>query len=131
MQIPATKGFELGSGFAGTLLRGSAHNDTFVRKGGRIRTATNRSGGTQGGITNGEAVIFRVAFKPTATVLKPQRTVGPDGRATELPAKGRHDPCVLPRAVPIVEAMAALVAVDHWLRDRGQNAPFGRCGRKA
>ncbi len=131
LSLPATKGFELGSGFAGTLLRGSAHNDTFVRKGGRIRTATNRSGGTQGGITNGEAVVFRVAFKPTATVLKPQRTVGPDGRATELTAKGRHDPCVLPRAVPIVEAMAALVAVDHWLRDRGQNAPFGRCGRKA
>jgi chorismate synthase len=131
LSLPATKGFELGSGFAGTLLRGSAHNDTFVRRDGRIRTATNRSGGTQGGITNGEAVIFRVAFKPTATVLKPQRTVGPDGRATELTAKGRHDPCVLPRAVPIVEAMAALVAVDHWLRDRGQNAPFGRCGRRA
>jgi len=131
LSLPATKGFELGSGFAGTLLRGSAHNDTFVRRDGRIRTATNRSGGTQGGITNGEAVVFRVAFKPTATVLKPQRTVGPDGRATELTAKGRHDPCVLPRAVPIVEAMAALVAVDHWLRDRGQNAPFGRCGRRA
>ena len=89
------------------------------------------SGGTQGGITNGEDVVFRIAFKPTATVLRPQRTVRPDGRATELSAKGRHDPCVLPRAVPIVEAMAALVAVDHWIRDRGQNAPFGRCGRKA
>ncbi len=131
LSLPATKGFEIGSGFNGTLLRGSAHNDEFIRKGGKIRTATNRSGGTQGGITNGEDVIFRIAFKPTATVLKPQRTVGPDGKATELSAKGRHDPCVLPRAVPIVEAMAALVAVDHWIRDRGQNAPFGRCGRKA
>ena len=131
LSLPATKGFEIGSGFAGTVLRGSAHNDEFVRKGGRIRTATNRSGGTQGGITNGEDVVFRIAFKPTATVLKPQKTVRPDGRATELSAKGRHDPCVLPRAVPIVEAMAALVAVDHWIRDRGQNAPFGRCGRKA
>jgi chorismate synthase len=131
LSLPATKGFEIGSGFAGTVLRGSAHNDEFVRQGGRIRTATNRSGGTQGGITNGEDVVFRIAFKPTATVLRPQKTVRPDGRATELSAKGRHDPCVLPRAVPIVEAMAALVAVDHWIRDRGQNAPFGRCGRKA
>ena len=131
LSLPATKGFEIGSGFAGTQLRGSAHNDLFVRKGGKLRTATNRSGGTQGGITNGEDVIFRVAFKPTATVLKPQATVRPDGKATSLSAKGRHDPCVLPRAVPIVEAMAALVAVDHWIRDRGQNAPFGRCGRKA
>ena len=131
LSLPATKGFEIGSGFAGTILRGSAHNDEFVRKGGRIRTSTNRSGGTQGGITNGEDVVFRIAFKPTATVLKPQKTVRPDGRATELSAKGRHDPCVLPRAVPIVEAMAALVAVDHWIRDRGQNTPFGRCGRKA
>lgn len=131
LSLPATKGFEIGSGFAGTLMRGSRHNDVFVRRGGRIRTETNRSGGTQGGITNGETVVFRVAFKPTATVLRPQRTVGPDGRSRELTARGRHDPCVLPRAVPIVEAMAALVTVDHWIRDRGQNAPFGRCGRKA
>lgn len=131
LSLPATKGFEIGSGFAGTLLRGSAHNDTFVKKGGRIRTATNRSGGTQGGITNGEEVVFRVAFKPTATVLKPQATVSSTGKAMTLSARGRHDPCVLPRAVPIVEAMAALVAVDHWIRDRGQNAPFGRCGRKS
>ncbi|MEI6248213.1 MAG: chorismate synthase, partial [Verrucomicrobiota bacterium] len=131
LSLPATKGFELGSGFAGTLLKGSEHNDLFVKKGGRIRTLTNRSGGTQGGITNGEDVVFRIAFKPTATVLKPQKTVSPDGKATSLSARGRHDPCVLPRAVPIVEAMAALVAVDHWIRDRGQNAPFGRCGRKA
>ena len=131
LSLPATKGFEIGSGFAGTLLRGSEHNDLFVKKGGRIRTASNRSGGTQGGITNGEHVVFRVAFKPTATLLRPQKTVSPSGAATTLSAKGRHDPCVLPRAVPIVEAMAALVAVDHWLRDRGQNTPFGRCGRKA
>ena len=130
LSLPATKGFEIGSGLAGTLQRGSEHNDEFVRKGSRIRTKTNRSGGTQGGITNGEDIVFRVAFKPTATILKPQRTVRPDGEATELSAKGRHDPCVLPRAVPIVEAMAALVAVDHWIRDRGQNTPFGRCGRK-
>jgi chorismate synthase len=131
LSLPATKGFEIGSGFAGTQLRGSEHNDLFIRKGGRIRTLTNRSGGTQGGITNGEDVVFRIAFKPTATVMKPQKTVSPDGKATSLSAKGRHDPCVLPRAVPIVEAMAALVAVDHWMRDRGQNSPFGRCGRKA
>ncbi len=131
LSLPATKGFEIGSGFTGTLMRGSAHNDVFVRRGGRIRTETNRSGGTQGGITNGETVVFRVAFKPTATVLRAQRTVGPDGKAKQLTARGRHDPCVLPRAVPIVEAMAALVAADHWIRDRGQNAPFGRCGRKA
>lgn len=131
LSLPATKGFEIGSGFAGTQLRGSEHNDLFIRKGGRIRTLTNRSGGTQGGITNGEDVVFRIAFKPTATVMKPQKTVSPDGKVTSLSAKGRHDPCVLPRAVPIVEAMAALVAVDHWIRDRGQNSPFGRCGRKA
>jgi chorismate synthase len=131
LSLPATKGFEIGSGFSGTLLRGSEHNDLFIKKGGRIRTATNRSGGTLGGITNGETVFFRVAFKPTATVLRAQKTVGPNGKATELTAKGRHDPCVLPRAVPIVEAMAALVSVDHWMRDRGQNTRFGRCGRPA
>ncbi|MEI7602861.1 MAG: chorismate synthase [Opitutae bacterium] len=131
LSLPATKGFEIGSGFAGTQLMGSQHNDLFVKKGGRIRTATNRSGGTQGGITNGEDVVFRIAFKPTATILQKQKTVRPDGKETSLAAKGRHDPCVLPRAVPIVEAMAALVAVDHWIRDRGQNESFGRCGRKA
>lgn len=130
LSLPATKGFEIGSGFAGTLLRGSQHNDAFVRKGGRIRTATNRSGGIQGGISNGEDIHFRVAFKPTATVLRPQRTVDRTGKETELSARGRHDPCVLPRAVPIVEAMAALVLADHWMRDRAQNAPFGKCGRK-
>ena len=129
LSLPATKGFEIGSGFAGTLLRGSQHNDAFVRQGGRIRTETNRSGGIQGGISNGEDIHLRIAFKPTATVLRPQRTVDRAGKATELSARGRHDPCVLPRAVPIVEAMAALVLADHWLRDRAQNAPFGKCGR--
>jgi chorismate synthase len=130
LSLPATKGFEVGSGFAGTRLRGSEHNDLFVRKGGRIRTATNRSGGIQGGISNGEDILFRVAFKPTATVLRAQRTVDRAGKPVELTARGRHDPCVLPRAVPIVEAMAALVLADHWLRDRAQNAPFGKAGRR-
>ena len=129
LSLPATKGFEIGSGFAGTLLRGSQHNDAFVRKGGRIRTETNRSGGIQGGISNGEDIEFRVAFKPTATVLRPQRTVARSGKPTELSARGRHDPCVLPRAVPIVEAMAALVLVDHWMRDRAQNGAVGKRGR--
>lgn len=129
LSLPATKGFEIGSGFAGTLLRGSQHNDAFVKRSGRIRTATNRSGGIQGGISNGEDIDFRIAFKPTATVLRPQTTVEKSGKATEISAKGRHDPCVLPRAVPIVEAMAALVLVDHWMRDRAQNTAFGKCGR--
>jgi chorismate synthase len=100
-----------------------------VKRSGRIRTATNRSGGIQGGISNGEDIDFRIAFKPTATVLRPQSTVEKSGKATEISAKGRHDPCVLPRAVPIVEAMAALVLVDHWMRDRAQNTSFGKCGR--
>jgi chorismate synthase len=129
LSINACKGFEIGSGFAGTLLRGSQHNDAFVKRSGRIRTATNRSGGIQGGISNGEDIDFRIAFKPTATVLRPQTTVEKSGKATEISAKGRHDPCVLPRAVPIVEAMAALVLVDHWMRDRAQNTAFGKCGR--
>jgi chorismate synthase len=112
--IPAAKGFELGSGFAGTLLRGSAHNDAFVMRDGQVRTETNRSGGVQGGISNGESLTFRVAFKPVATIFQPQRTVTTEGEAVEFSARGRHDPCVLPRAVPIVEAMAALVLVDAW-----------------
>ena len=126
LSLPATKGFEIGSGFAGTRLMGSEHNDAFVRKGGRIRTATNRSGGIQGGISNGEPIEFRIAFKPTATVLREQATVDRAGKPAKLTARGRHDPCVLPRAVPIVEAMAALVLADHWLRDRAQNLPIGR-----
>jgi chorismate synthase len=116
LSLPATKGFEIGSGFAGTRLTGSAHNDPFVKKRGRIGTRTNRSGGVQGGITNGEPLLFRVAFKPTATIRKPQETVDVRGRKRVLEARGRHDPCVLPRAVPLVESMTALVLVDHWLR---------------
>jgi chorismate synthase len=118
LSLPASKGFEIGSGFAGTRLRGSEHNDAFVREGERVRTATNRSGGIQGGISNGEDIIFRVAFKPTATIAQAQRTVSVTGEAAELRARGRHDPCVLPRAVPMVEAMARLVLADHWLRQR-------------
>jgi chorismate synthase len=120
MSLPATKGFEIGSGFAGAALRGSEHNDAFVMQEGRVRTETNRSGGIQGGISNGEHIFFRIAFKPTATIFQAQKTVTPAGEETELKARGRHDPCVLPRAVPMVEAMAALVLCDHMLRQRGQ-----------
>jgi chorismate synthase len=116
LSIPAAKGFEIGSGFGGTTLTGSQHNDPFTSSGGRIRTRTNRSGGVQGGIANGEEIFLRVAFKPTATIAKEQETVDVQGRAKKLAATGRHDPCVLPRAVPIVEAMTALVLADHWLR---------------
>ena len=124
LSLPATKGFQVGSGFAGTLLKGSEHNDAFVPKAGRVGTATNRSGGIQGGISNGEEIFFDVAFKPVATIMKPQATVDLSGAATELTGRGRHDPCVLPRAVPIVEAMAALVILDHWLRHAAQNRVF-------
>ena len=121
MSLPATKGFEIGSGFDGTLLRGSEHNDAFLpSEDGRLRTATNNSGGIQGGISNGEPIVLRVAFKPTATIRKEQQTVDSDGNATTLAAKGRHDPCVLPRAVPMVEAMVALVLADHLLKQQGQ-----------
>jgi chorismate synthase len=120
LSLPATKGFEIGSGFAGTLLSGREHNDEFYMDQQKVRTRTNRSGGIQGGISNGEDIVFRVAFKPTATVLIEQNTVTNDGQDTTLSARGRHDPCVLPRAVPMVEAMVHLVVVDHWLRQRGQ-----------
>jgi chorismate synthase len=121
MSLPASKGFEIGSGFAGTLLTGSEHNDEFyIDETGAIRTTTNRSGGIQGGIANSEPIILRVAFKPTATIRKEQRTVTRSGEETILAAKGRHDPCVLPRAVPMVEAMVALVLCDHLLRHQGQ-----------
>jgi chorismate synthase len=121
MSLPATKGFEIGSGFAGTLLSGSEHNDEFYTdEQGNIRTVTNRSGGIQGGISNGENIIIRVAFKPTATIRKEQRTVTQVGEEVTLAGKGRHDPCVLPRAVPMVEAMVALVLCDHLLRNHGQ-----------
>ncbi|PIE19404.1 MAG: chorismate synthase [Proteobacteria bacterium] len=119
--LPAAKGFDLGSGFAGTRLRGSAHNDPFAPgDGGGVVTTSNRSGGVQGGISNGMPVDLRVAFKPVATHFKPQQTVTEQGEATTFRAKGRHDPCVLPRAVVIVEAMTALVLADAWLRQRGQ-----------
>lgn len=118
MSLPATKGFEIGSGFAGTRMRGSGHNDAFVTKGDRLGSATNRSGGIQGGISNGEPVVFRTAFKPPATIGLPQKTVDFDGGSVVLEARGRHDPCVVPRAVPIVEAMAALVLVDLALRQQ-------------
>jgi chorismate synthase len=120
LSLPAAKGFEIGSGFAGTRLRGSQHNDPFYDGGGRVRTRGNRSGGVQGGISNGEDIIVRVAFKPTATILHEQATVDEQGHDTTIKARGRHDPCVLPRAVPIVEAMLALVLADHFLRQRGQ-----------
>lgn len=120
MSLPATKGFEIGSGFAGTKMRGSEHNDAFAMREGRVRTMTNRSGGIQGGISNGEPIFFRVAFKPTATIFQPVKTVTSTGEDTMLKARGRHDPCVLPRAVPMVEAMTALVLVDHALRQRAQ-----------
>ncbi|CAN5211238.1 chorismate synthase [soil metagenome] len=119
LSIPATKGFEIGSGFAATQMRGSEHNDEFEMRDEQVRTKTNRSGGVQGGISNGENIVFRVAFKPTATIARPQQTVTMTGEETTLAARGRHDPCVLPRAVPIVEAMATLVLCDHALRQRG------------
>ncbi len=112
LSIPATKGFEIGSGFGGTAMKGSDHNDPFVDRGGRLGTRTNFSGGVQGGISNGEPILLRVAFKPPATIGKSQKTVDFDGKDVELAARGRHDPCVVPRAVPIVEAMAALVLAD-------------------
>jgi len=122
LSLPASKGFEIGSGFAGTLLTGSEHNDAFVPgPDGRPRTRTNRSGGIQGGISNGEEIVLRIAFKPTATISRPQDTVDRDNRAVTLTAQGRHDPCVLPRAVPMVEAMVCLVLADHLLRQRGQD----------
>ncbi len=124
LSLPATKGFEVGSGFGGSLLRGSEHNDLFEKRDGRVRTVTNRSGGVQGGISNGEEIVFNVAFKPTATILQAQQTVNLAGEPSELMGKGRHDPCVVPRAVPIVESMTALVLLDHWLRDSAQNHTF-------
>lgn len=113
--INAVKGFEYGSGFSGTRLTGSQHNDIFIKGEEGIRTSTNHSGGIQGGISNGEDIYFRVAFKPIATLLKEQQTVDSESNEVTINPKGRHDPCVLPRAVPIVEAMAALVLADHYL----------------
>jgi chorismate synthase len=119
LSLPASKGFEIGSGFAGTRLTGSAHNDPFVPgPAGRPLTSSNRSGGVQGGISNGAPILIRVAFKPTATIAQPQQTVDRDNNAVTLEAQGRHDPCVLPRAVPMVEAMVCLTLADHYLRQR-------------
>ena len=123
LSLPATKGFEIGSGFEGIKMTGLQHNDAFRMKGGKVRTATNRSGGVQGGISNGETIFFRVAFKPTATVMHAQDTVSSQFKNTTLKGRGRHDPCVLPRAVPIVEAMTALVLADHWLRNKLSKLP--------
>jgi chorismate synthase len=125
MSLPASKGFEIGSGFGGTLLAGFDHNDEFyVDADGRTRTRTNRSGGVQGGISNGENIVVRVAFKPTSTIGQEQKTVSRDGVETTLRGKGRHDPCVLPRAVPMVESMVALVLVDALMQQVAQNDLF-------
>jgi len=118
LSLPASKGFEVGSGFGGLDMSGSEHNDPFHMEQDRVRTETNRSGGIQGGISNGEDIVLRIAFKPTATILKEQKTVDIDGNETVLKGRGRHDPCVLPRAVPMVEAMMGLVLVDHYLRQK-------------
>ena len=123
LSLPASKGFEIGSGFGSILMTGTEHNDAFRMEDGKVRTLSNRSGGIQGGISNGETIYFRVAFKPVATVMREQETVDIDYKNTTLKGRGRHDPCVLPRAVPVVEAMTALVLVDHALRHRAQ------CGR--
>ncbi len=121
MSIPAVKGFEIGSGFGGARMRGSEHNDLFVRKGDGLGTLTNHSGGVQGGISNGEPVVCRIAFKPPATIAQFQKTVDFEGKSAELAAAGRHDPCVVNRAVPIVESMAALVMADLALRQRARS----------
>jgi len=120
LSLPASKGFDIGSGFSSILLTGTQHNDAFRSKGGKVFTTTNRSGGIQGGISNGETIYFRTAFKPVATVMQEQDTVDVDFKNTTLRARGRHDPCVLPRAVPMVEAMTALVLIDHALRQKAQ-----------
>jgi chorismate synthase len=120
LSLPASKAFEIGSGFGGILLTGRQHNDLFRAKRGKVFTTTNFSGGIQGGISNGQTIFFRVAFKPVATVMHEQNTVDAKFHNTKLKARGRHDPCVLPRAVPMIEAMTALVLVDHALRHRAQ-----------
>lgn len=118
LSINASKGFEIGSGFGGTRMKGSEHNDIFYNDNDTIRTRSNNSGGVQGGISNGEDVLFKVAFKPTATIMRDQESVDKDGQTVRLTGKGRHDPCVVPRAVPIVEAMAAIVLLDLFLINR-------------
>ncbi len=123
LSINAVHGFEYGSGFEGASMFGSDHNDEFIIEKEKVTTRTNRSGGIQGGISNGADIYFNVAFKPVATIAQKQQTVTRDGKATELEAKGRHDPCVVPRAVPVVEAMTALVLADHWLRNQTARMP--------
>jgi len=124
LSINAVHGFEYGSGFAGSEMRGSEHNDIFIKNSsGQVGTLTNYSGGIQGGISNGMPIAFTVAFKPVATIMHNQATIDSEGNAAEISGKGRHDPCVVPRAVPIVEAMAALVLADHWLRNRNSILP--------
>jgi len=118
LSINAVKGFEYGSGFEGIKLKGSQHNDEFFNEGGKIKTKTNHSGGVQGGISNGEDIYFNVAFKPVATIMKDQQSVDKEGNEATVSGRGRHDPCVVPRAVPIVEAMAALVIADFLLRNK-------------
>jgi len=118
LSINATKGFEYGSGFDAVSKKGSEHNDSFINEDGKIRTKTNHSGGIQGGISNGMDIYFRVAFKPVATIMRDQETVDKSGKPVTIQGKGRHDPCVVPRAVPIVESMAALTLMDHLLRHK-------------
>ena len=125
LSLPACKGFEVGSGFSGTLMLGSEHNDEFYNDSGTIRTKTNNSGGIQGGISNGENIILKAAFKPTGTIIKQQNTVTNTGKEIEFGGRGRHDPCVLPRAVPMVESMVAIVLIDHALRHNAQNNFMG------
>ena len=124
LSLPASKAFEVGSGFAGIQLTGREHNDLFRARAGKVHTLTNRSGGIQGGISNGETIYFRIAFKPVATVMHEQDTVDVKLQNTTLQGRGRHDPCVLPRAVPMVDAMTALVLVDHALRHQAQCGGF-------
>src|SRR5262249_48274522 len=121
LSINAVKGFEIGSGFAGATMRGSEHNDTFIVVDGKPKLKTNHAGGTLGGISSGADIYFRVAFKPVSTISKAQQTLNLNHEVVTLEAAGRHDPCVLPRAVPIVDAMAALVIMDHYLRNKTQN----------
>lgn len=123
LSINAVKGFEIGSGFHGTTQYGSEHNDPFYMEGTRVRTRTNNSGGVQGGISNGEDIWFKVAFKPTSTIMQDQESVDAEGKAVTVTGKGRHDPCVVPRAVPIVEAMAALVIADFFMLDQAKKSP--------
>jgi chorismate synthase len=120
LSLPASKGFDIGSGFEGIHITGIQHNDAFRAEGGKVITTSNRSGGIQGGISNGQPIFFRVAFKPVATVMRQQDTVDVEMKNTTLTGRGRHDPCVLPRAVPMVEAMTALVLIDHALRHKAQ-----------